>query len=175
MSKIMLEVKLCTDGDFSPKDCKLVECLPGSDNEYVGVIKCSFDIADEYRLENVLSQILCSIHVSYTHYYIMRYLYDFFNDAIKAAHDEREEYYHTVNGGNYDGSYIKWCKIDVETDTKEKSADGLAHLETLAELRDYFQHMIENEKSPWLDVDQAKKDLAAIEYAISCIDRRDNR
>ena len=58
-----------------------------------------------WRACNLLEQMLCDLHVIYTHHYVLDYLYHMFDDAIEAI-GRRETHFEASISGNYDGTFI---------------------------------------------------------------------
>lgn len=108
--KAHVTISLKTDGDFSlRKDSPNFERFGCKINYWPNTqeydIYATFDV-DKYnaQLREFLKTVLCEIHVSPGHYYLLKELYSFFVDAIDYAW-YCDDYYESL-GGNYSGTYI---------------------------------------------------------------------
>lgn len=63
-----------------------------------------------WRANSLLEHMLTDLHVSFTHHYVLDYLYHMFDDAMKAIGKREESYYGSISG-NYDGTFIEWFMI----------------------------------------------------------------
>ena len=98
-----VKVVLQTDGDFS--------VLGKTDLDFS---KTDYEYIFEFITKDVytdLSKILCDIHISYTHEYLIPHLYEFFHKAMNNSH--LDNYYDTYNG-NYEGTLIEWVESEEE-------------------------------------------------------------
>ena len=65
-------------------------------------------MSPSWRACTLLEKMLCEIHVSHTHHYVIKYLYDMFDEAITAIGKDRFSFESSVDG-NYEGTYIEVC------------------------------------------------------------------
>lgn len=64
------------------------------------------EMSSAWRACRMLEKILCDIHVSYTHYYVIQDLYDMFDEAIETV-GKYPVHFETSISGNYEGTYIE--------------------------------------------------------------------
>lgn len=70
-------------------------------------------MSPSWRACNFLEKMLCEIHVSYTHYYLIKDLYEMFNSAINAIREDLNDFESYVSG-NYEGTYIEvYCRENI--------------------------------------------------------------
>ena len=124
--KIKVNINLYTDGDygftyneetggFYYLDYELADdnCFEFIDNSYYyQMYTLSAVFNNKSDAERFLKKVFCNIRVGYTHYYIAKYLFDMFDNAIKGLYSDNENYCYAVSG-NYEGTYIK---VDFEED-----------------------------------------------------------
>lgn len=123
--KLIVKIGLETDGDYSLlhehqfgmkydgtgyfgvfgfDDSNKTYLYPYEDKSYL-----QFD--SWWRLNSLLEHMLTDLHVSFTHHYVLDYLYHMFDDAMEAIGKRETSYYGSV-GGNYDGTYIEWFVVE---------------------------------------------------------------
>ena len=123
--KLIVKIGLETDGDYS----LLHEDKFGMEYDGSGYFNVyRFDDDDKetiYPYENksylqfdkwwranaLLEHMLTDLHVSFTHHYVLDYLYHMFDDAMEAIGKREESYYGSISG-NYDGTYIEWLIVE---------------------------------------------------------------
>ena len=64
-----------------------------------------------WRLNSLLEHMLTDLHVSFTHHYVLDYLYHMFDDAMEAIGRRETSYYGSISG-NYEGTFIEWFVTD---------------------------------------------------------------
>lgn len=107
--KITITWRLYTDGDFSLNNYEKYNCIEYDGYEqYFGMKE--FENKDELQCmvdgRTFLEQMLCDMHVSYTHYYILEYLYQMFEKLIKFVCKREEGIKTEYMSGNYEGTEI---------------------------------------------------------------------
>lgn len=107
--KISIIWNLYTDGDFSLKNYEKYNCLDFDGYErYFGIKE--FENEDDFRCMDAartfLEQMLCDMHVSYTHYYILRDLYEMFEPLIDFISKRKPGVEKRYMSGNYNGTDI---------------------------------------------------------------------
>lgn len=75
------------------------------DYTFIKVFECEDETYCKMYARSYLEQLLCNIRVLYTHYYIIKYFYEMFDEAIKSI--GHEEYFYDSIGGNYDGTDLE--------------------------------------------------------------------
>ncbi len=60
-----------------------------------------------WRANSLFEHMLTDLHVSFTHHYVLDYLYHMFDDAMTAIGKREETYYGSIDG-NYSGTFIEW-------------------------------------------------------------------
>ena len=78
-----------------------------TDDDYMFVKMFECEDEDYCRIyaRSYLEKLLCNIRVLSTHYYIIKYFYEMFDEAIKSI--RHEEYFYDSIGGNYDGTELE--------------------------------------------------------------------
>lgn len=123
--KLIVKIGLETDGDYSLlhedqfgmkydgtgyfgvfgfDDSNKTYHYPYEDKSYL-----QFD--SWWRLNSLLEHMLTDLHVSFTHHYVLDYLYHMFDDAMEAIGKREKSYYGSISG-NYEGTFIEWFVID---------------------------------------------------------------
>lgn len=107
--KIAIDWVYETDGDFSMRENPFFKFKYDGCETYSGVE--IFENEDETRAKmnarSYLEQLLCETHISYTHYYILEYLYKLYDEAIDFIYNkDGETVFHKELSGNYDGTYV---------------------------------------------------------------------
>lgn len=123
--KLIIKIGLETDGDYS----LLHEDKFGMEYDGSGYFNVyRFDDDDKeylypyehrsylqfdkwWRANALLEHMLTDLHVSFTHHYVLDYLYHMFDDAMEAIGKRKETYYGSISG-NYDGTYIEWLLVE---------------------------------------------------------------
>lgn len=116
--KVYVSVSLETDGDYTLRNneaygmeydgsgyystFEFTDDTPKQDFEYSSYI----GLGPAFRACRLLEKMLCDIHVHYTHYYVLDYLYHMFNDAIEAL-ERREKEFEASISGNYEGTFVE--------------------------------------------------------------------
>lgn len=117
--QVNVQVGLSTDGDYSLRNHLDLEMPFDGFEGYYNSLLFTDDNPKQHKFEdsgdmqfncrwraiNWLRKILCELHVSYTHYYLIEDLYNLFNEAIEAI--GRVEDFHKEISGNYEGTYIQ--------------------------------------------------------------------
>lgn len=114
--KIRITYGFYTDGDFSLRDPEKFGCtgidveIEGDYYDYVGTI--TFENDDiwkcKYDAKRFLEKFLCDgIHVSYTHYWLLKDFYDSIMSLIEFIEKNNTGEFCEERSGNYDGTYIK--------------------------------------------------------------------
>ena len=116
---INLHVSLCPDGDFSLRDNEKYHMeWDGNDyyQEYLfyeGLPQQTWEDSTDHTFDplwracRLLEKMICDIHVSYTHHYLLDYLYHMFDDAMEAI-GRREKSFEVEVSGNYEGTFISF-------------------------------------------------------------------
>ena len=123
--KLIVKIGLETDGDYSLlhedqfgmkydgtgyfgvfgfDDSNKTYLYPYEDKSYL-----QFD--SWWRLNSLLEHMLTDLHVSFTHHYVLDYLYHMFDDAMEAIGRRETSYYGSISG-NYEGTFIEWFVTD---------------------------------------------------------------
>ena len=110
--KIFIYWNLDTDGDFSLKNYNEFDGIYDGSDGYCGYKIFEFEdrYKCKYEAKRFLSKMLCEIHVSYTHYWVIEKIYEIFNSAIMFIteydiNDANSNYIEYMDG-NYSDSYI---------------------------------------------------------------------
>lgn len=123
MQKITLKIGLETDGDYSLKNALLYNMKYDDCGSYFNnfVFTCDtpqyafedehdIDMSPSWRACRLLEKMICDIHVSYTHHYIIPYIYKMFEDSIEAV-GRNEAGFESSISGNYEGTFIEvYCE-----------------------------------------------------------------
>lgn len=116
--RIDLKISLETDGDYSlPNNTDYHMKFDGSGYYHYFVFEPNtpkYNFEDDHDIEmspswracKLLEKMLCDIHVSYTHYYIIEDLYLMFNEAIETV-GKYPVHFETSISGNYEGTFIE--------------------------------------------------------------------
>lgn len=118
--KILIEINLYTDGDYRLENY-LDYNSDGEDGYYSYYIRKFFEIDENYDkldfhcklnvdVKGFLEKILCDIRYSSTHYYIIKDIFNLFDNAIgfiRQLHNNSYEtnFYDSIEG-NYEGTNI---------------------------------------------------------------------
>jgi hypothetical protein len=123
--QLILKIGLETDGDYSLlhedkfdmrwdgtgyfgvfrfNDTDKEKLYPYEDKSYLQFDKW-------WRANALLEHMLTDLHVSFTHHYVLDYLYHMFDDAMEAIGKREESYYGSISG-NYDGTFIEWFMVE---------------------------------------------------------------
>lgn len=120
--KIVVNVDFETDGDYSILKAKELEMTVGFEDYSAVKIFClennptpkktgwEEDSWIKYQAKNFLEEILCNIHVSGSHYYLIKDFYEMFDDGIKFISNYSEGDGHIFSrymSGNYEGTELK--------------------------------------------------------------------
>lgn len=123
--KLIIKIGLETDGDYSLlHEDKFgmeydgsgyfnVYCFDDDNKEkiYPHEDKSYLQFDKWWRANALLEHMLTDLHVSFTHHYVLDYLYHMFDDAMEAIGQRKETYYGSISG-NYDGTYIEWLIVE---------------------------------------------------------------
>lgn len=113
--KIIIKYSLYTDGDYSLMDYNDFGCTDREieiDDEYFDYLgNAEFDNNEIWRCKhdskNFLTKLLCDgIHVSYTHYYLIKYFYDVIESLIDFINKNDSGEICKSLSGNYEGTRI---------------------------------------------------------------------
>ena len=127
--KIVISIGLETEGDYSLRNSANYEMtFDGSayfhryefaDTSPKYTWESDYDAKREptYRAATLLEQMLCDIHVVYTHHYILDDIFHMFDDALSAL-GRRENYFESSVSGNYDGTYIEISIVEEKSDVR---------------------------------------------------------
>lgn len=103
---------VCEDIDIDLPDRKFKihteennQHLFDDDYTFIKTFACDDETYCEMYARSYLEQLLCNIRVSFTHYYIIKYFYEMFDEAIKSI--GHEKYFYDSIGGNYDGTDLE--------------------------------------------------------------------
>ena len=106
---------LYTDGDFSLRNSEKFGCI-GQDIEteeeyydYIGEMTIEHNDSSRCKINmrSFLEQFLCDgIHVSYTHYYLLRDFYEIIDNMISFINQNDNGVSYRQLGGNYSGTYF---------------------------------------------------------------------
>lgn len=102
--KISVDWYLYTDGDFNLKNCKKYNGNDTNNDGYIFSGKTEFKSKDDDCISETLrylEKMLCDIHVSYTHYYLIRDIYNMFIQLIDFVLEEECGTKTVSLGGNY--------------------------------------------------------------------------
>ena len=132
--KITIEANFRTDGDYHIEGYDYSKILNESEDIILPdrsfkihtktwnshLFDEDYDFYQEFECEDAdyckiyarsyLEELLCNIRILSTHYYIMPYFYEMFDNAIKSI--GREKHFYECIGGNYDGTDLEICTID---------------------------------------------------------------
>lgn len=123
--QIIIKIGLETDGDYSLlHEDKFGMEYDGSsyfnvyrfddddkENLYPYENKSYLQFDTWWRANALLEHMLTDLHVSFTHHYVLDYLYHMFDDAMEAIGQRKETYYGSIEG-NYSGTYIEWFIVE---------------------------------------------------------------
>lgn len=120
--KITLKISLVTDGDFSLPNFKQYDMEWDGTGYWAMFVftedTLAYNFEDEHDTEmsprwracNLLEKMICDIHVSYTHHYLIKDLYDMFEEALCAVGQDMLSFETSISG-NYEGTFIEvYCK-----------------------------------------------------------------
>lgn len=124
---LIMRLTICSDGDFGiydPKD-RLKIFYPYKDDRSISESILVFHHDDRENAishgkdmfcmaEVYLEVLLTSIHVSFTHYYILPHIYNFLNTQINNmdGHSKDNQQYISRLSGNYEGTEVAWVVGD---------------------------------------------------------------
>ena len=123
--KIDIQWSLQTDGDYRLDNADLYDAYTSYEH-YSGskVFISSNDDNTRYEAKSFLEELLCDIRYNSSHYYIMKYILEMFENSMKFI-SNRDNYGFNLEyvGGNYDGTqiHIKITRIERE---EEEECDG---------------------------------------------------
>lgn len=105
---VSISISLVTDGDFSLRefpelDSAFITLQEQEEEDYFLTRKY---VVDDYMMDprDFLEKVLCEIHVSFTHSWLIETFYKLFQGAIKAL--SAKECFYGVVDGNYEGTCI---------------------------------------------------------------------
>lgn len=120
--KIEIRWSLYTDGDYSLMNHEKYDSIH-NDEEYSGTKTFIMSEDKGCRREAIsfLERLLCDIHYGYTHYYIMKSMYNMFENSMNfISNKDNYGFHYEYMGGNYDGTEINITitRVDIEEENK---------------------------------------------------------